>query len=462
VSSTSASVSRCWPAAPRFAPLHAVAAAIDPEGYLRRRQRDDGDPFRVRFPGLGDTLFTGHPEGARAIFQAPPELLAPPRPNPIEPLLGGGSLILLEGERHRRERKLMMPPFHGERMREYGRIIQDAALAEVATWRAGKPVRAQRAAQAITLQVIIRAIFGVDEDARRAAYSDVIAELLDAYSPPLLLFPALRRSIAGHGPWPRFQRLRRRFDRLLADEIAARRRASAGRDDILSLLLAARYEDGAALTDEDLLDELRTLLVAGHETTATALAWALFHVHHQPQVRARLLAELRPLGDMPDPAKLTRLPYLGAMCQEALRLNPVVPIVLRSLRGPFQLRGVHVSPGETVGIAVSLLHTDPSIWPEPERFRPERFLERSYTPFEYAPFGGGHRRCLGAAFATYEMRIILGTVLAVATLALSRRDQRRPAPRAVPKNITTGPRRDIALRCVSRSNAPPTTRLPAP
>jgi cytochrome P450 len=436
------------PRAPRLATLHAVAAGLNPEGYLRRRLERDGDPFRVRFPGLGDTLFTGSPAGAQEIFQASTELLTPPRPNPIEPLLGAGSLILLGGDRHRRERKLMMPPFHGERMRAYAQIIQEASLREVEQWIPGRIVRIQRAAQAITLQVIIGAIFGISDRERRAEYARVIGALLDAYTPPLLLIPALRRSFAGLGPWARFVELRARFDRLLSEEIARRRRRPVGGDDILSLLLATRYEDGSALSQDDLLDELRTLLVAGHETTATALAWAVFHVHRDLRVRDRLIEELGAQDGAMTPEQMTQLPYLGAVCQETLRLHPVVPIVLRQLTGPFELRGVEVRRGEIVGVAVSLLHKHPDIWPEPDQFRPERFLDRKYTPFEYAPFGGGHRRCVGAAFAAYEMRIVLGTLMARATLALDGRHRR--VPPAAPKNITVGPRRELVLRCIAR------------
>jgi cytochrome P450 len=439
-------IRRTWRSAVRCA----IAAGIDPNRYLRDHLSRDGDPFRVWFPGLGNVLFTASPEGARDIFQAPPELLAPPRPNPVEPLLGAGSLILLAGDRHRRERKLMMPPFHGERMRAYARVIQDASLREISRWSPGQPVHLQRSAQAITLDVIIAAIFGVHDRARQAAYARVIASLLGAYSPALLLVPALRRSFGGIGPWSRFAALRTRFDKLLTEEIVRRRRAAGEDDDILSLLLAARYDDGTTLSDDDLLDELRTLLVAGHETTSTSLAWALFHLHREPGIRDRLDDELRPMGDQPAPDAMAQLPYLGAICHEALRLHPVVPIVLRRVAGSISVVGVDVHAGDTVGVAVSLLHANREIWPEPERFIPERFLDRKYSPFEYAPFGGGHRRCIGAAFAAYEMRIVLGTVMAHARLALAERDRRRPLPTAVPKSITLGPRRDLMLTYVER------------
>ncbi len=434
------------PRAPRLALLHGVAAAHDPEGYLRGRARRDGDPFRVALPGMGSILFTGAADGARAIFGAPPEQLEPPRPNPIEPLLGGSSLILLAGDRHRRARKLITPPLNGARMRASGQVIQDAALAELATWTAGASLDLLRSTQAITLQVIVRAIFGVDEAPRRAAYTEVIGRVLDAYGPSLLLFPGLRRSLLGVGPWASFVRRRAALDALLTEDLARRRAAGAdAHDDILHELLTSRDDDGVALTDDELRDELRTLLVAGHETTATSLAWALFHIHRAPVLRARVLDELAPLGATPDPGALVALPWLGAVCHEVLRRHPVVPVVLRRLLAPMTLRGVEVPAGDTVGVAVSLLHGDPAVWPDPDRFEPARFLDRRYSPFEYAPFGGGHRRCPGAALAINEMKIVLGTILARVSLALDEREARRPLPRVVPRNITSGPSRRLRL-----------------
>jgi cytochrome P450 len=421
--------------------LQALHAAFDPEGFFRRGARR-GDPFAVRLPGVGGILVTGHPEGAREIFTADPADYETVRANPIEALLGPGSLILLSGDRHARERRLLVPPFHGDRMRAYGRVIQEVVHAELGRLAPGAPFVAQELMQAITLQVIVRAVFGVEGDLQRAEVQRAIVAMLDAYSPPLMLVPALRRPIAGRGPWLRFVRARERFDALLRAEVARRRGGAVAQDDILSLLVALRYEDGAALSDDELLDELRTLLVAGHETTATVLSWALHHLHSDAASAERLQAELAPLGGSPAPEALAALPYLGAVVSEALRLYPVVPIVLRRLRAPLTLRGVRVPAGENVAVAVSLLHARADVWEEPARFLPERFLARKLTPFEYAPFGGGHRRCLGAAFATYELRIVLGTLLARARLSLGE----GTSPRPILRSITAAPDRPIRLR----------------
>jgi cytochrome P450 family 110 len=228
---------------------------------------------------------------------------------------------------------------------------------------------------------------------------------------------------------------------LLRDEIAARRADGQDRDDILSLLLAARYDDGRAMSEEGVRDELKTLLLAGYETTAIALAWAFYGVHRQPDVFHRLHTELRALGRTPDPDALGRLPYLGAVCQEALRLYPVGGVISRRLRQPLTLCGYALPADIGVGVALPVVHSDPRLYPEPRRFRPERFLERTYTPFEYVPFGGGARRCIGAAFAVYEMKIVLGSLLARHRFRLAEDAPVTP----VPRTFTLGPKGGVRM-----------------
>ncbi|WP_054373759.1 cytochrome P450 [Rhodococcus rhodochrous] len=426
--------------------VRTVTAGADPDRYFRWRRDRDGDPFEVRFPGFAPILFTGHPEGARDIFRAPVDLVEPPTPNPIAPMVGDSSLILISGERHRRERKLLTPPLHGERMRAYGEIIRDSTLDEIADWTPGRTVDSRAALRAITLRVILEAVFGVSDADRSAAYTRVVADFLAAYTGPLMLVPLLRHGMFGRAPWDRFVRARDEFDALLTEDIARRRaRPEDGRPDILNMLLTATYDDGSRMDDAELREELRTLLVAGHETTATSVCWALFHLHRHPDVRARVMAEVRNLGSTATPEQLARLPYLTAVCNETLRLHPPVPIVLRRLTGPLHVRGVPVAPGATVGIALPLLHSHPGVWERPDRFDPGRFVGRRYSPFEFAPFGGAHRRCIGSALADYEMPIVLATILSRVRLALPERDRRRRPPVSVPHNIATGPRRPIML-----------------
>ncbi|WP_433729267.1 cytochrome P450 [Nocardia sp. CA-129566] len=448
------------PRAPRMVLAHALAAGIDFERYFRWRRGHEGDPFYVRFPGFGAVLFTGTANGAREIFRAPIELLEPPRPNPIEPLVGTASLILAAGERHRRDRALLVPAFHSARIRAYGELIRDSVLDEISgntsefgqAWHPGTRIDSRAAARAITLRVILEAVFGVDSRQRRAEYTAAVAEFLTAFSGPLMLLPALRHGVFGHAPWDRFRVARERLDELILTDIERRRAAAddrAVRTDILDMLLTTSYDDGTAISDAELCEQLRTLLVAGHETTATTLVWALFHVHREPAALDRLRAELRAAGPDATPLELAGLPYLDAVCQETLRLHPAVPIVLRRLTAPFTLRGVALAAGETMGVAIPLLHSDPAVWSDPQRFRPERFLDRKYRPFEFAPFGGGHRRCVGAALADYELRIALATVLGRVRLRLTPRYARGRAPLSVPHNIATGPHRSIPFEIVA-------------
>ncbi|WP_431971424.1 cytochrome P450 [Nocardia sp. bgisy134] len=442
------------PAPPRLFPLHALAAGLDFERYFRWRRAREGDPFYVRFPGFGAVLFTGTPAGARELFRAPTELLEPPRPNPIEPLVGPASLILTSGARHRRDRTLLAPAFHGARVRAYGELIQAATLDEIdggttpwrpgktTPWRPGTRIDSRAAARSITLRVILEAVFGVRARERRVAYTAAITEFLTAFSGPLLLLPALRRGAFGRAPWDRFVAAREHLDRLVQADLAERKGTARQDDcDILGLLLSTRYDDGSAPTDADLGDQLRTLLVAGHETTATSLVWALYHLHRVPEALRRLRAELREAGD--SPAALPGLPYLDAVCQETLRLHPPVPIVLRRVTEPVTLRGVRVRAGDTMGLALPLLHSDPDTWDDAARFRPERFLDRRYGPFELAPYGGAHRRCVGASLADYELRVVLATLLRRVRLALPPRYARGRTPLSVPHNIATGPHRSI-------------------
>jgi len=426
--------------------LQAIWMALDPEGFFESCVAQRGDPFVLGIPSAGEVLVSGHPEAARDLFTASSAAIEPVEPNPVAPLLGAHSLLLLSGERHRRERRLMMAPFNARRMGDYGGIIRDRTLAAVRTWRPGEVFVAQHLTQAITLDVILRAVIGVQGEPRSARFRDSIKAMLAAYTPLLLVLPALRRSFGPFGPWVRFAAARDNVCALFREEIAARRAAGdAARNDILSLLMAARYEDDTQLTDEELVDELRTLVVAGHDTTSTALVWALFHVHRDPQVLGTLrdeLATLGPFGEAPPPDRLAELPYLGAVCQEALRLHPVVPIIPRRACQPMIFRGHAIAPGQNIAIATTLLHTHPEVWTDPARFSPERFLERKYSPFEYAPFGGGVRRCIGAALGTYQLRIVLGTLLATTRLTL--RTRRTPA--RVLMNITMGPREAVRLQ----------------
>jgi cytochrome P450 len=423
--------------------MQAAALVRSPERFFAERRAAYGDPFQVRLPGAEPLWVTGSPEGARAIFAAPPDTFEPLSDNPVEPLLGPSSLILLGGERHQRERKLMSPPFRGNRMHGYFEAIQRITLEALAQVSEGERIIVQELARRITLRVIVQVVFGVHNVQRRQEFERAIVAMLDRYIAPLMIAKGLRWKLGGFSPWDRFVAARSSFRALLHEELATRRAGTEETNDVLGLLLTLRYEDGGRPSDEALVDQLCTLLVAGHDTTAIGLSWALYYLHRELDVQQRLRVELTSLGHAPALEQLAAAPYLGAVCEEALRLHPVVPIAVRRLVKPLVVNEKQLQPGDAVAVGLTLLHTDPVLYPEPALFKPERFLAWQPSPFEYAPFGGGARRCLGASFAMSEMRVVLGTLLNAATFTLL--DDTRP-PRPVLHGITMGPREPIALR----------------
>lgn len=427
----------------------AMAAGVDPVGFFRRRATDDS-PFALRFPGLGEVVFFGTAAAAREIFSAPATSSQAPLPNPIEPVVGSGSLILLSGEKHRRERGLLMPAFHGERIKSYADTFASATSEEIRELRPGQSLPAYELAVQIALHVAIRVVFSVAEPGRRRQYGDAIKELLRANTAPLMLVPTLRREFGGHGPWARLLRLRDHLDQLLSADMADRRERGLTGPDMLDVLLSATDEDGRGRSEQEMHDQLRTLLAAGHETTATSLAWALYHIHRDDSVRERLIAEL---AHRPSPIEMAALPFLGAVIKESQRMHPPVPIVLRRLTSPLSIGGVRYPAGRVVGIALYALHFNPAIWSEPDRFSPDRFLDKRISPFEYAPFGGGHRRCIGAAFAASELAVAIGTILTTLELEMPARERSAAPPRGVARGIAVAPTREIMLEVTNRLDA---------
>jgi cytochrome P450 len=430
---------------PQLRLLHALAAWRDPDAYFRSRSRGE-DPFTMTIPGLGEVLFTGRADAVVEFLKVPPTAVAPPMPNPIAPVVGDGSIILLSGEPHRRERARLLSALRSERVREYADVMARVTEDEAATWQPGTRIDVRDASQTITLRIIIRAIFGVEDQQRCDDYVQVIKSMMRSYIAPLMFVPALRRAPAGLGPWGRFSRRRAELDQLLSEQISRRRSTGpAGHNDVLSALLFD--EDAGERSDDEVRQQLRTLLVAGHETTATTLAWALYHVHRDDGVRKRLLDEL---ADHPAPEQMLKLPYLGAVINETLRMHPTVAIALRQLKCPVTAWKARRDRGDVVGVALPALHADPVVWPEPDRFDPGRFLTRRPTPAEYSPYGFGHRRCVGSAFANAELSVVLGTILSRVDLAMTPRERRRRPPHSVPRGIAELPNRRISLRMIAR------------
>ncbi|HYH59603.1 MAG TPA: cytochrome P450 [Thermoleophilaceae bacterium] len=345
----------------------------------------------------------------------------------MQPVTGPESILLLDGARHMRMRKLMLPPFHGEAIAHYADMIEAVTNRELDGWRPGQTVRTRTVAQSITLEVIIRAVFGVTDPERIAEFKRLLPSL-SAINPALLL---VQKDLGPRSPWGRFLARRDEVDRLLYDEIE-RRRADPDRDkrdDVLTLLLAARDEEGQGLTDRELRDELITLLLAGHETTATSIGWAFERLLRTPAALERLTAEVR-AGESDD--------YLEAVIKETLRVRPVVTEVFRAPAEPTELGGYRVEPGMQLAASIFLVQYDPELYPpDPEAFRPERFLDGAPEPYTWIPFGGGVRRCLGAAFAQLEMRIVIAAIVRRARL----RARRSRAEKARFRGVTLLPSR---------------------
>jgi cytochrome P450 len=388
-------------------------------------------------------VFFSDPEGIKEIFTGDPEKLPAGESRAIlRPLVGQYSLLLLDGARHRQQRKLMMPPFHGERMHAYGEVMRTVTDRIIDRWPSGQPFPLQPEMQAITLDVILRTVFGIDEGAALTQLRDRLTELLILSTNPLRLalsqFPRLQFLFRSVTNPQRLQELLQEVDRLLYAQIAQRRAADhSGRDDVLSMLIEARDEAGQQMSDIELRDELITLLVAGHETTATSLAWAFHWILQRPDVQDKLHAELREAGEAGKipPQQIAKLEYLDAVIKETQRLLPIIPLVPRVLHEPMRLGGRDLPAGVVVAPCTYLTHHRPDLWPNPDQFDPDRFLGRRLSPYEFFPFGGGIRFCLGAAFAIYEMKIVLAQVLSRVAL--------RPAPgrtvRVVRRGVTFAP-----------------------
>lgn len=426
-----------WRRAPRL--------ILRPLDYFEENYRRYGPVFRVG-EGSPPSIYVADPAVIQGIFQADASQFHVPAQNVgsgLTFLLGNQSLLLLDGERHRRHRRLLMPPFHGDRMRAYGDVICGLTEQVMADWRPGEAFNLRAAMQDITLRVILKAVFGLGDGDRYDRLRQLLSSLLEGLGTPLsaffIFFPGLQKDLGSMSPWGRFVRIKAEIDALIYAEIEDRRRyPQPDSTDILSLMMAARDDQGQPLSDGELHDELMTLLVAGHETTASALTWALYWVHWLPEVGDCLRQELDNLGPAPDPLAYASLPYLTALCQETLRIYPVAPTTgIRIVSEPMTVAGYEFPAGAVLFLNIYLVHHRDDLYPDPDTFRPERFLERQYSPSEFLPFGGGHRSCIGMAFALMEMKLVLATVLQRWHLELPRHDRRPLKP--VRRGLTLAP-----------------------
>jgi cytochrome P450 len=446
-----------------------------PVPMIEDLSRRYGDCFTLRFPFQPPFVMFSHPHAIRDLFTGDPDVLHAGEANVIlKSVLGANSLLLMDGERHLRERRLMMPPFHGERMRAYLTIMRDLADQTIDRWPLGRPFPIHTEMQNITLDVILRTVFGFDEGAaldrmreRLVRFTTLGTSKLGT-SLFLLMPPRYARQIGEWGvdpidigpwkldvsrlvPWRELARARREMDaeiyRMLADRRA--QGGGEGREDVLSMLLQTRDENGRGMTDDELRDELLTLMIAGHETSATSLAWAVHRLTQHPEVVAQVADERRRVvgAGRLESEHLPKLDYLDAVIKETMRLTPIVALVGRKLKRPMRIGG-HDLPAGVVAIAgIYLTHHRPDIYPDPERFDPARFVGKKPDPYEFFPFGGGVRRCLGMAFAQYEMKIVLAEIVGRVTL--------RAAPgekvRIVRRGVTFAPSAGVPVIAEARA-----------
>lgn len=433
----------------------------NPFAYLEACARDHGDCFTLRLPGDPPRVVCSSPEDVRRIFALEPERYASHDVS-IPLNLGERSLLFLDGDKHLADRRLMVPPLHGEHLDGYGRLMQSIVQRSLAEWPRGEPVSFHARMQWITLSVIMGCVFGIDEEQRLSRLRTLTTDWLDGTLTPMVFLISVavtasrvrrfldaeveksknlhdRGSRSRFLPWQRLADTKNEIVRILDEEITRARAAGAeDRSDVLAMLVRARYEDGAPMEQASLIDELLTLLVGGHETTANALCWALMHLLQNPEALRALRAELDaafPDGKV-DPARARKLPTLDACIKESMRLSPIAPAVGRTLTQPLSLSHAEIPTGTIVWPCVYLTHRRADLWPEPERFRPERFLgDAKISPNQFFPFGGGRRRCTGMVFAGMEMQVVMAELLVHAELRLA--EATKPTP--MMRGITVSP-----------------------
>jgi cytochrome P450 len=413
-----------------------------PIAFLERCRTRYGKRFTLRLLATPPFVMLSDPDEVKELFTAPPDVLHPGEGARIlEPVVGRNSVILLDESDHLEQRKLMLPAFHGEKMERLSALMTEVSEREAASWPRDVPIRLHPRLQALTLEVILRAVFGLDPGERLDALRERLTKILAMGATPVSMLPFLQRDFGARSPWARFLRMREETDALVYELIDERRREDGERDDVLSMLLAATHEDGSPMSAQELRDELMTLLVAGHETTASELAWAFERLSRTPAALAQLQAELDS-GDDDD--------YLTATIQETLRRRPVLPNAApRFVKQPVKIGGWTYPPGVCVIANAYLIHHDPSIYPDPYAFRPERFLDQPPGTYTWIPFGGGRRRCLGASFAQLEMKLVLRAVLSHNRLSVDE-DIAEPSRR---RSITLSPRRGATAVLVARKQA---------
>ncbi len=421
------------PPGPRLSPLlQTVGFWFRPTTFMERARSRYGSTFTIRLLGREEFVVITDPQDAREVLTAPPDVLHPGEGARIlEPLLGPNSVIVLDEDAHLEQRRVMLPPFHGESLDAVTSLIDGFCETETASWPVGEPISLHQRLQRVTLEIILRVVFGLQQGAQFERLRETLVAALSFGENPIAILWSVPL-LARHGARAQQDRRIAEVDEMLFELIAERRRDGAAGDDVLALLLAARHEDGSPMSDHELRDELMTALVAGHETTASQLAWAFTILARAPWAVRRIREDLQAGSDA----------YLTATIQEVMRIRPVLSTAEpRVVRKPFELAGRSYEPGTIFSVSALLLHRDAAVYEHPERFDPSRFLEQAPNTYTWIPFGGGRRRCIGASFALVEMHSLLRSAILRYDVA--------PAPgpreRTLRRGITFSPSRGAAV-----------------
>jgi cytochrome P450 family 110 len=420
-----------------------------PDKYMNSAVAEAPDLFLADITGEEGYIFVNHPEAMRQIVTSDRSkyFASSKESRLLQPLVGDNSLLMIEGEPHKQRRKLLLPPFHGERMQAYGELICNLTRKIVDQLEPNQSFAARHITQEVSLQVILEAVYGLQDSDRSEELQQRITKLANVFESSLtsafLFLPWLQQDLGAWSPWGNLVRQQKAIDAAIYQEIATRRIEDCSqRQDILSLMMSARDESGEAMKDYELRDELMTLMLAGHETTATAIAWGLYWLHRYPEIKAKLRAEIASLGADPEPMAIAKLPYLDAVCKETLRIYPVAMLTFpRTVLEPTELMGYKLEVGQVLMGCIYLLHQREDIYPEPQQFKPERFLEREFDPYEFFPFGGGKRRCIGEALAMLELKLVLATIVREYNLELASDRPEIPARRGV----TLAPKQGVQM-----------------
>ncbi len=416
----------------------------DSFSYLKECAKSYGDVFTLRIKGVPPLVVIGHPLGVKEVLSQEANKFDVGRSNYIvRPLVGDNSLVLCDGKRHQQERKMLMPPFHRQNIQSYAKFICEIANQVADRWQEGQKIIARKVMREITLEVILQVVFGISQGERYYKIKPLIGEMLDEIDSPLrssfLFLKFLQRDWGTWIPWGKFKYCQTQIYKLLQDEINERRSLPLEKGcDILSLMMSARDEAGESMNDAELKDQLMTLLLAGHDSTATMLSWAFYEILKHPTVLEKLREELDFSKNLA-PLEIAKLPYLNAVCQEVLRLHPIGSIIFpRITKTPMEIMGHYFEAETWLILSVYLVHHKKELYLEPEKFKPERFLEKKYSPYEYFPFGGGNRKCLGVALADLEMKLVLASIISKFELTLASKKSVKPQRRGISISPTGG------------------------